>query len=122
MPEKKTVLPSPPNAALLLADGTVFQGWAVGATSAALGEICFNTAMTGYQEVLTDPSYQGQIIVFTFPHIGNVGCNEEDLESYAGGELPPSALRADSPARRTSVLDTQGSERGTRAGTASPPK
>jgi carbamoyl-phosphate synthase small subunit len=70
-----------PNAALLLADGTVFFGMGVGAHGSIAGEVCFNTAMTGYQEVLTDPSYMGQIITFTFPHIGNVGCNDEDIES-----------------------------------------
>ena len=69
------------NAALLLADGTIFWGHAVGATGVIYGEICFNTAMTGYQEILTDPSYNGQVITFTFPHIGNVGCNAQDIES-----------------------------------------
>ncbi len=71
----------PTTARLVLADGTVFEGYGVGATGAAAGEVCFNTAMTGYQEVLTDPSYAGQIITFTFPHIGNVGTNDEDLEA-----------------------------------------
>ncbi len=70
-----------PNAALLLADGTVFFGYGVGKPGATSGEICFNTAMTGYQEILTDPSYTGQIITFTFPHIGNVGANMEDVET-----------------------------------------
>ena len=65
---------------LVLADGTVFQGRGHGAETAAVGEVCFNTAMTGYQEILTDPSYMDQIITFTFPHIGNVGVNDEDLE------------------------------------------
>jgi carbamoyl-phosphate synthase small subunit len=76
-------LPRPPdcNAALVLADGTVFWGRGVGASGTAVGEVCFNTSMTGYQEVLTDPSYAGQIITFTFPHIGNVGTNREDLET-----------------------------------------
>ena len=68
-------------AALVLADGTVFRGRGLGARGEAVGEICFNTAMSGYQEILTDPSYAGQIITFTFPHIGNVGTNEDDLES-----------------------------------------
>jgi carbamoyl-phosphate synthase small subunit len=81
MPKERSALPSHLNAALLLADGTVFWGAGFGASATALGEICFNTAMTGYQEVLTDPSYQGQIVTFTFPHIGNVGCNAEDIES-----------------------------------------
>ena len=74
-------LVTPPNAALLLADGTVFSGYGIGAEGTTAGEICFNTAMTGYQEILTDPSYTGQIITFTFPHIGNVGTNVEDIEA-----------------------------------------
>ena len=74
-------VPSPYNAALLLADGTFFPGYGIGAQGITGGEICFNTAMTGYQEVLSDPSYAGQIITFTFPHIGNVGANAEDNEA-----------------------------------------
>jgi carbamoyl-phosphate synthase small subunit len=66
---------------LVLADGTVIAGQGLGATGSAVGEVCFNTAMTGYQEILTDPSYAGQIITFTFPHIGNVGTNNEDTET-----------------------------------------
>jgi carbamoyl-phosphate synthase small subunit len=66
---------------LVLADGTVIAGHGLGATGSAAGEVCFNTAMTGYQEILTDPSYAGQIITFTFPHIGNVGTNPEDTET-----------------------------------------
>jgi carbamoyl-phosphate synthase small subunit len=75
--------PQPPdcNAALVLADGTVFWGSGLGAHGKAIGEVCFNTAMTGYQEILTDPSYAAQIITFTFPHIGNVGTNPEDIET-----------------------------------------
>jgi carbamoyl-phosphate synthase small subunit len=68
-------------AVLVLADGTVLEGIGFGASGRAVGEVCFNTAMTGYQEILTDPSYAGQIITFTFPHIGNVGTNEEDIET-----------------------------------------
>ncbi len=68
-------------AALVLADGTVFRGRGFGARGRRVGEICFNTAITGYQEILTDPSYAGQIITFTFPHIGNVGANAEDIEA-----------------------------------------
>ena len=68
-------------AALILADGTVFRGSGLGATGNAVGEVCFNTSMTGYQEIATDPSYAGQIITFTFPHIGNVGTNPEDIET-----------------------------------------
>ncbi|CAA6604443.1 carbamoyl phosphate synthetase small subunit, glutamine amidotransferase [Rhodospirillaceae bacterium LM-1] len=67
--------------ALVLADGTVFWGRGIGAVGHKVGEVCFNTAMTGYQETLTDPSYAGQIITFTFPHIGNVGANAEDIET-----------------------------------------
>ena len=72
---------APSRGALVLADGTVFEGQAFGAASVGVGEVCFNTAMTGYQEILTDPSYAGQIVCFTFPHIGIVGTNAEDLES-----------------------------------------
>jgi carbamoyl-phosphate synthase small subunit len=68
-------------ALLVLGDGTVVEGMGLGATGKAAGEVCFNTAMTGYQEILTDPSYAGQIITFTFPHIGNVGTNDEDIET-----------------------------------------
>ncbi len=68
-------------ARLVLASGTVFEGTGFGAETAAVGEVCFNTAMTGYQEILTDPSYAGQIVAFTFPHIGIVGTNSEDIES-----------------------------------------
>jgi carbamoyl-phosphate synthase small subunit len=70
-----------PTALLVLADGTVVEGFGIGAEGSAVGEVCFNTAMTGYQEILTDPSYAGQIITFTFPHIGNVGTNDEDIET-----------------------------------------
>jgi carbamoyl-phosphate synthase small subunit len=68
-------------ARLVLDDGTVISGMGLGATGSAVGEVCFNTAMTGYQEILTDPSYAGQIITFTFPHIGNIGTNAEDTET-----------------------------------------
>jgi carbamoyl-phosphate synthase small subunit len=70
-----------PTALLVLADGTVLEGFGLGAAGHAVGEVCFNTAMTGYEEILTDPSYAGQIITFTFPHIGNVGTNDEDIET-----------------------------------------
>ncbi|MDE0537251.1 MAG: glutamine-hydrolyzing carbamoyl-phosphate synthase small subunit [Rhodospirillales bacterium] len=75
---------SPPegaDAALVLSDGTVFWGTGLGAETSNVGEVCFNTSITGYQEILTDPSYAGQIITFTFPHIGNVGANPEDIET-----------------------------------------
>jgi len=71
----------PQTARLILADGTVLMAKGIGATGHAVGEVCFNTAMTGYQEVLSDPSYAGQIITFTFPHIGNIGTNPDDLET-----------------------------------------
>jgi carbamoyl-phosphate synthase small subunit len=82
MPDLQKIKP-PANATgvLVLADGTVLWGRGFGAAGAKVGEICFNTAMTGYQEVMTDPSYAGQIITFTFPHIGNVGANAEDIEA-----------------------------------------
>ena len=69
------------DAALVLASGEVFWGRGAGAMGRAVGEICFNTSITGYQEILTDPSYAGQVIIFTFPHVGNVGANPEDLET-----------------------------------------
>jgi len=81
-------LRSPPPAVLVLADGSVFKGVGVGASGSTVGEVVFNTAMTGYQEILTDPSYMGQIVTLTYPHIGNVGTNSEDAESdkaYAAG-------------------------------------
>jgi carbamoyl-phosphate synthase small subunit len=97
-----------PTGAIALEDGTVFWGHGVGATGIAAGELCFNTAMTGYQEILTDPSYAEQIVLFTFPHIGNVGANSDDREeSSAQGEIaargavfrapptPPSNWRAE---------------------------
>ncbi|MGH1407167.1 MAG: glutamine-hydrolyzing carbamoyl-phosphate synthase small subunit [Rhodomicrobiaceae bacterium] len=87
-PEKRTVSPSSGpweatqyTAVIVLADGTVIKGVGAGFEGTAVGEVCFNTAMTGYQEILTDPSYAGQIITFTFPHIGNIGTNEEDTET-----------------------------------------
>src|ERR1700740_301129 len=93
--------PRPPdcNAALVLADGTVFWGHGIGAPGQAVGEVCFNTSITGYQEILTDPSYAGQIITFTFPHIGNVGANAEDIEArqpFARGLILRAAITAPS--------------------------
>ena len=75
------LLPASKPAILALADGTVFHGRAIGAAGYAVGEVVFNTSMTGYQEILTDPSYAGQIVTLTYPHIGNVGVNAEDAES-----------------------------------------
>lgn len=82
-PATTTVAAQPPNAnaALVLASGEVFWGRGAGAPGASVGEVCFNTSITGYQEILTDPSYAGQVITFTFPHIGNVGANPEDMET-----------------------------------------
>lgn len=76
--------PNPPSnatAVIVLSDGTIMWGRGIGAETEAVGEICFNTSITGYQEIMTDPSYAGQIITFTFPHIGNVGTNDEDIET-----------------------------------------
>src|SRR5436853_7287050 len=77
-----------PTALLVLADGTVLEGFGLGAEGHAVGEVCFNTAMTGYEEILTDPSYAGQLITFTFPHIGNVGANDEDIETVNMAATP----------------------------------
>jgi carbamoyl-phosphate synthase small subunit len=99
-------------ALLVLADGTVLEGFGLGATGHAVGEVCFNTAMTGYEEILTDPSYAGQIITFTFPHIGNVGTNEEDIEALnmaatpgARGVILRTAITGPSSYRATLHLD-----------------
>jgi carbamoyl-phosphate synthase small subunit len=101
-----------PTAVLVLANGTVLEGHGLGATGHAVGEVCFNTAMTGYEEILTDPSYAGQIITFTFPHIGNVGTNEEDIETVnlaatpgARGVILRTAITAPSNYRATRHLD-----------------
>ena len=80
-------IPAGATAVLVLADGSVAYGRGFGAVGSAVGEVCFNTAMTGYQEVMTDPSYAGQIVTFTFPHIGNVGVNDEDLEGKVDGAV-----------------------------------
>ena len=87
-----------PTALLVLADGRIFEGAGIGAAGSAAGEVCFNTAMTGYEEILTDPSYAGQIITFTFPHIGIVGTNEDDIETVnlaASAGARGAILRAD---------------------------
>ncbi|MEZ5893661.1 MAG: glutamine-hydrolyzing carbamoyl-phosphate synthase small subunit [Parvularculaceae bacterium] len=99
-----------PTAALVLADGTTIYGEGLGAAGEAVGEVCFNTAMTGYQEILTDPSYAGQLITFTFPHIGNVGVNAEDVEndSSASASAARGAIfraRVTSPSNYRSQLD-----------------
>ncbi|GJD46475.1 Carbamoyl-phosphate synthase small chain [Methylobacterium cerastii] len=99
-------------ALLVLADGTILEGFGIGQTGVADGEVCFNTAMTGYQEILTDPSYAGQIVTFTFPHIGNTGTNDEDLESLDAapasgvrGTVIASAVTQPSSWRSSSHLD-----------------
>ncbi len=100
------------SALLVHADGTVLEGFGFGATGHAVGEVCFNTAMTGYEEILTDPSYAGQLITFTFPHIGNVGTNEEDIETVnmaatpgARGVILHTAITDPSNYRATRHLD-----------------
>ncbi|MDZ4866852.1 MAG: glutamine-hydrolyzing carbamoyl-phosphate synthase small subunit [Alphaproteobacteria bacterium] len=93
---------------LVLADGTVFEGAGLGASGKAVGEVCFNTAMTGYQEILTDPSYAAQIICFTFPHIGNVGTNLEDIETVtpaARGLIVKASITEPSNYRNAQALD-----------------
>jgi carbamoyl-phosphate synthase small subunit len=112
-PQSHTLWDDPkPTALLVLADGTVLEGFGFGATGHAVGEVCFNTAMTGYEEILTDPSYAGQIITFTFPHIGNVGTNEDDIETVnlaatpgARGVILHSAITSPSNYRATRHLD-----------------
>jgi carbamoyl-phosphate synthase small subunit len=97
-----------PRARLVLADGTVFEGLGFGAAGQAVGEVCFNTAMTGYQEILSDPSYAGQIICFTFPHIGIVGTNLEDLEyttPYVRGLIVRADAQSPSNYRALQTLD-----------------
>ncbi|MGC2199312.1 MAG: glutamine-hydrolyzing carbamoyl-phosphate synthase small subunit [Stellaceae bacterium] len=103
--------PRPPdcNAALVLAAGTVWWGRGAGARGTVVGEICFNTSTTGYQEILTDPSYAGQIITFTFPHIGNVGTNPEDIETTmpaARGLVLRAQITAPANYRATQSLDS----------------
>ncbi|KZD01342.1 glutamine-hydrolyzing carbamoyl-phosphate synthase small subunit [Oceanibaculum pacificum] len=103
--------PTPPEgttAALVLADGTVFWGHGLGAATTKVGEVCFNTSLTGYQEIMTDPSYAGQIITFTFPHIGNVGANDADIETVtppARGLVLRASVTEPSNYRATRHLD-----------------
>ena len=105
------ITPAQPKGAtgvLLLADGTALWGHGFGASGSAVGEVCFNTAMTGYQEVMTDPSYAAQIVTFTFPHIGNVGANAEDIESKveaAVGCVVREAVTPDSNFRSKQLFD-----------------
>jgi carbamoyl-phosphate synthase small subunit len=119
-PHNRQVWDDPkPTALLVLADGTVLEGFGFGATGHAVGEVCFNTAMTGYEEILTDPSYAGQIITFTFPHIGNVGTNDEDIETVnlaatpgARGVVLHSAITPPSNYRASRDLDSWLKSRG----------
>jgi carbamoyl-phosphate synthase small subunit len=104
---------------LALANGTILEGIGAGATGEAVGEVCFNTAMTGYQEILTDPSYMAQIVAFTFPHVGNVGVNFEDIEQFGQGAATSArgAIFRDAPTapanwRAVSDLDAWMSRRG----------
>jgi carbamoyl-phosphate synthase small subunit len=113
-----TLLPAA-TGVLALADGTILQGIGVGAVGSAVGEVCFNTAMTGYQEILTDPSYMAQIVTFTFPHIGNVGVNLEDVEQFGEGARTTArgAIFRDLPTapanwRSTGALDAWMTSRG----------
>ncbi|TMH84332.1 MAG: glutamine-hydrolyzing carbamoyl-phosphate synthase small subunit [Betaproteobacteria bacterium] len=97
------------SAVLVLADGTVFQGRSIGARGIAVGEVVFNTAMTGYQEILTDPSYFRQIVTLTYPHIGNTGVNDDDWESdriYAAGLVVRDLPRLHSSWRSPRTLDS----------------
>ena len=115
----KTQAATSATGAIALADGTVFLGYGTGAEGVRTGELCFNTAITGYQEILTDPSYASQIVLFTFPHIGNVGTNEEDHEesSEAGSHAARGAIfrepiTAPSNWRATDTFDSWLQKRG----------
>ena len=111
MADKATFSPPPKDASavIIFADGTVFYGKGIGAETKAVGEICFNTSLTGYQEILTDPSYAGEIITFTFPHIGNVGTNNEDIEHqtpFARGAIVRDDITTESNWRASQHFDT----------------
>ncbi|MEK7843509.1 MAG: carbamoyl-phosphate synthase domain-containing protein, partial [Pseudomonadota bacterium] len=107
-----------PHAVLALADGTIFRGISIGAEGDSVGEVVFNTAMTGYQEILTDPSYCRQIITLTYPHIGNTGVNQDDVESgkvnkvYAAGLVIRDLPLASSNWRQTQTLPEYLKEQG----------
>src|ERR1700733_5081655 len=114
-PKESPVLPSFSPALLALADGTVFRGYSIGAPGHTIGEVVFNTAITGYQEILTDPSYARQIVTLTYPHIGNVGVNAEDVEAtkvHAAGliirDLPVLASNFRSEQSLADYLKAQG--------------
>ncbi|WP_421885473.1 glutamine-hydrolyzing carbamoyl-phosphate synthase small subunit [Methylibium sp.] len=110
------MLPDLPLALLALADGTVFQGTSIGAAGRTVGEVVFNTALTGYQEILTDPSYCRQIVTLTYPHIGNTGVNEEDVEAskvHAAGLIIKDLPVLDSNFRKTRTLSRYLRDEGT---------
>ncbi|MDE2339769.1 MAG: carbamoyl phosphate synthase small subunit, partial [Alphaproteobacteria bacterium] len=110
-----TPAPNGATGVLVFADGRTLWGRGFGAEGSAVGEVCFHTAMTGYQEIMTDPSFAGQIITFTFPHIGNVGCNPEDveaLEPHALGMIVREDVTAPSSYRAVGHLDGWLRERG----------
>ncbi len=110
------MLPFLPPALLALADGTVFQGISIGAAGVTVGEVVFNTALTGYQEILTDPSYCRQIVTLTYPHIGNTGVNGEDVESakvHAAGLVIKDLPRRMSSFRASMALDAYLQREGT---------
>ena len=101
--------PAPPTALLMLEDGNLYYGQGFGAETTGVGEVCFNTSMTGYQEIMTDPSYAGQLITFTFPHIGNTGANEVDIETgqpFALGVIVRNDVTSPSSWRNTSDLES----------------
>ncbi len=101
--------PAAPTAVLILDDGAVFYGHGFGAETTGVGEVCFNTSMTGYQEIMTDPSYAGQLITFTFPHIGNTGANKDDIETaapFALGMIVRNDVTSPSNWRTTAPLQT----------------
>ena len=101
--------PAPPTALLMLEDGSLYYGQGFGAETTGVGEVCFNTSMTGYQEIMTDPSYAGQLITFTFPHIGNTGANEVDVETgqpFALGVIVRNNVTSPSNWRNTSDLES----------------
>src|SRR5687767_7405338 len=98
-------MPTSADAALVLADGTVFRGRSIGARASAVGEVVFNTSITGYQEILTDPSYCRQLVTLTYPHVGNTGVNDEDRES---GRIHAEGLIVRDVPRRPSSWRAQG--------------
>src|SRR4028119_445392 len=107
-----TPAPQPKGATgvIVFADGRVVWGQGFGAEGEAVGELCFHTAMTGYQEIMTDPSFARQVVAFTFPHIGNVGANDEDVEAddpHAVGAIVRAPVAAPSNFRRRVELATR---------------